>query len=117
MGTRARPATLSRAAASMVGQPKLSVAGSGGPQMRRMTRIWPWLVAVGLVASCSLLPRTPLATPGPPASSPAGGLRTFDENGITFAYPTAWREFHYSVTSSFSSVIAYLAIVDVPEPC
>ena len=85
--------------------------------MRRMTRIWPWVVAVGLVASCSLVPRAPLATPGPPASSPAGDLRTFDEDGITFAYPAAWREFHYSVTSSFSNVIAYLATVDVPEPC
>jgi hypothetical protein len=85
--------------------------------MRRMTRIWPWVVAVGLVASCSPMPRAPLVTPGSPASSPAGDLRTFDENGITFAYPAPWREFHYSVTSSFSNVIAYLATVDVPEPC
>lgn len=85
--------------------------------MGRRPLIWVWLAAAGLVASCSLVPRTPLVTPGPPASAPASDLRTFDENGIAFAYPAAWREFHYSVTSSFSSVIAYLATVDVPEPC
>jgi hypothetical protein len=82
-----------------------------------MTWLAPWLVAIGLVASCSLLPHTRLATPGPPASPAAGDLRTFDESGITFAYPAAWREFHSSVTSSFSNVIAYLATVDIPEPC
>lgn len=88
-----------------------------GAAMRRRTSISTWVAAAGLVASCSFVPRTPLATPGPPSSSPAGDLTTFDENGITFAYPAAWREFHYSVTSSFSSVIAYLATVNVPEPC
>ncbi len=84
--------------------------------MRRKTPFWAWIVGAWLVASCSLVPRTPLATPGPP-SSPAGDLRTFDESGLTFAYPAAWRELHYSVNSSFSSVIAYLATVDVPDPC
>jgi hypothetical protein len=88
-----------------------------GTEMHRRIPMWTWFAAAGLVASCSLVPRTPLATPGPPASSPVSDLRTFDENGITFAYPAAWREFHYSVTSSFSSVIAYLATVSVPEPC
>jgi hypothetical protein len=62
-------------------------------------------------------PTVAAATPGPPASAAAADLRTFNEDGLTFAYPTAWREFHYSVTSSFSSQIAYLATVDVQEPC
>jgi hypothetical protein len=57
------------------------------------------------------------ATQSPPASAAAADLLTFDENGLAFAYPAAWREFHYTVTSSFSNQIAYLATVDVPEPC
>ena len=85
--------------------------------MRRQTWFVSWLVAVGFVASCSLLPHTRLTTPGPPPSPVGDELRTFDESGITFAYPATWREFHYNVTSSFSNVIAYLATVDVPEPC
>jgi hypothetical protein len=67
----------------------------------------PLLFAVAVVASCG-------ATT-PPTDS--GGLRMFDEGGLTFAYPDAWQEFHHPVVSSFSMSIADLATVDVPEPC
>jgi hypothetical protein len=36
---------------------------------------------------------------------------------LTFVYPDAWQEFHHPVVSSFSTSIADLATVDVPEPC
>ncbi len=85
--------------------------------MRRTILIWLWLVVVSVVSGCSLLPRAPLATPGPAGSPAAGDLRTFDEEGLTFNYPAAWRELHFQVDSSFSHLIADLATVDVPEPC
>jgi hypothetical protein len=34
-----------------------------------------------------------------------------------FSYPAAWTIFHHDFTSSFSSSIADLATVDVPDPC
>ncbi len=49
--------------------------------------------------------------PSPPA------LARFDEGGLVFWYPASWREFHYQVPSTMSTLIAYLATVDVPEPC
>src|ERR1035437_9975101 len=88
-----------------------------GTTMRRTTSIGLWLGMVGFVASCSLFPRTPLVTPGPAGSAGAGDLRTFDEGGLTFTYPAAWHALHFSVNGSFSSLIATLATVDVPEPC
>ena len=51
------------------------------------------------------------------AAATPPGLTQFDEGGLSFRYPAGWREFHHEVTTSFSSVIAYLATVDVPEPC
>jgi hypothetical protein len=66
-----------------------------------------FLCAGALLASCGTQP--------PPTGS--GGLRTFDEGGLTFTYPDVWQEFHHSVVSSFSMSIADLATVDVPEPC
>lgn len=73
---------------------------------------WRWralllLFATALVGSCGTNP--------PPTSS--GGFRTFDEGGLTFVYPDSWQEFHHPVVSSFSTSIADLATVDVPEPC
>jgi hypothetical protein len=65
------------------------------------------LCATAVVGSCGTNP--------PPTS--AGGLRIFDEGGLTFVYPGAWQEFHHPVVSSFSTSIADLATVDVPEPC
>ena len=53
-----------------------------------------------------------------PSPSPATLVPNhFAESGLTFDYPAGWREFHYENTSSFSSVIAYLATVDVKDPC
>lgn len=58
------------------------------------------------------------APPAPAVSpSPGGGLARFNEAGIAFDYPASWRLFRYQAVSSFSSLIAYLATVDVPEPC
>jgi hypothetical protein len=85
--------------------------------MRRTTSIGLWLGVVGLAASCSLFARTPLVTPGPAGSSGASDLRTFDEGGLTFTYPAAWHELHFSVDGSFSHLIATLATVSVPVPC
>jgi hypothetical protein len=88
------------------------------------------IVAVAIVGlpfiGSRLGPAAPAATSGPsvaagtaspPASAAAADLRTFDEGGLAFAYPAAWHEFHYVMTSSFSNQIAYLATVDIPEPC
>lgn len=73
----------------------------------RLIRVAP-LAALALVVACGVAPSaTPAAT----------GTTTFDEGGLVFEYPAAWREFHYAVESSFSSAVAYLATVDVPEPC
>jgi hypothetical protein len=44
-------------------------------------------------------------------------MRTFDEGGLVFAYPAAWREFRHPFFSTMSNSIADLATVDVPEPC
>ena len=54
-----------------------------------------------------------------PATQPndSGGLRAFHDGGLTFLYPESWQEFHHSVVSSFSTSIADLATVDVPDPC
>lgn len=78
--------------------------------MRRS--ILPILAAVAL-AAC-------VGSPAPSSivgSSPPPGLATFHKNGLVFEYPAAWRVFHYSEVSSFSNLIAYLATVDVPDPC
>ena len=85
--------------------------------MRRTSSLTLWILLPALVAGCALFARTPLVTPGPPSSPATGDLRTFDEGGITFAFPAAWQESHYSVESSFSHLIAILATVPVPEPC
>jgi hypothetical protein len=44
-------------------------------------------------------------------------MRTFDEDGLIFDHPAAWREFHHPFFSTMSNSIADLATVDVPEPC
>lgn len=72
----------------------------------RLIRVAP-LAALALVVACGVAPSTP----------PATGTTSFDEGGLGFEYPAAWQEFHYDVQSSFSRVIAYLATVNVPEPC
>jgi hypothetical protein len=64
-----------------------------------------WLAACGSIGTS----QAGLQSPGPPGH--------FDEAGIVFDYPAAWREFHYDFQSSFTSLVAYLATVDVPDPC
>jgi len=60
----------------------------------------------------------PSQAAGSTSPAPAApGLRTFDEDGLVFAYPVAWREFHHPYFSTMSNSIADLATVDVPEPC
>jgi hypothetical protein len=44
-----------------------------------------------------------------PSSPPATGFRTFDEAGLVFTYPAAWRESHFSVLSTMWHSIADLA--------
>ncbi|HEV7809729.1 MAG TPA: hypothetical protein VGO64_03950, partial [Candidatus Limnocylindrales bacterium] len=79
-----------------------------------MTRIV-GLVLAALLAGCGT------AAPPPAGRSPGSGspqgFATFDEGGVTFLYPAGWRVFHHLATSSFSSSIADLATIDVPDPC
>lgn len=85
---------------------------------QQLRRIGLWVCAVGLLASCTSGSATPRITPGSAgANSALSGLRMFDDDGLVFAYPAAWREFHNTLASSFSNSIADLATVDVPEPC
>jgi hypothetical protein len=85
---------------------------------RPWTATWLWLLCVGVLASCTAGPPTLALTPGPPAAdNVSDGLATFREGGLVFSYPAAWRIFHHAATSSFSSSIADLATIDVPEPC
>lgn len=75
---------------------------------------------VGLLVATVLAGCGTSAPPAPNESSASGaanGLAAFDEGGIAFVYPAGWRVFHHRETSSFSSSIADLATVDVPEPC
>ncbi len=66
------------------------------------------LAALALLVGCAVAPSS---------APPATGTMSFDEGGLAFQYPAAWQEFHYTVQSSFSDAIAYLASVNVPEPC
>jgi hypothetical protein len=59
----------------------------------------------------------PTVTPGPAASPPGGGLQTFDEDGITFAYPAGWRDYQVFSDTSMSSEFAELATANIPNPC
>ena len=71
------------------------------------------LVVLALALSGGGLTLTPTGTP----SSPPTGLAHFDEGGLVFDYPAGWRVYHYQEVSSFTSVVAFLATVDVPIPC
>ena len=71
------------------------------------------ILAVVALAACAGSSST-ASVAGTP--TPAG-LAPFHENGLVFEYPAEWRVFHYSEVSSFSNLIAYLATVDVPDPC
>jgi hypothetical protein len=68
-----------------------------------------------LVACLALL--VACAGPSPPSAPADNGMAHFNESGLVFDYPAAWRPFRYQVISSFSNLIAYLATVDVPDPC
>jgi hypothetical protein len=50
-----------------------------------------------------------------------GGIETpsghFVGDGVSFDYPSAWREGHFDVRSSFSSVIVYLSTAPLADPC
>jgi hypothetical protein len=65
-------------------------------------------------AGCGEAPGTSATGAVAPSSGVPG---RFSEGGLVFDYPHQWREFHYENPSSFSSVIAYLATVDVADPC
>jgi hypothetical protein len=85
---------------------------------RMGTKIFLTVLSLGALVSCAVRPKTVGLTPGPAASGTTGtALATFREGGLVFSYPAAWRIFHHDVVSSFSSSIAYLATVDVPDPC
>ena len=53
----------------------------------------------------------------PTPSTDSDRLATFDQDGLSFAYPSSWRPYHHDVVSSFSSSIGDLATVPVPDPC
>ena len=59
----------------------------------------------------------PAVTPGPAASPAVGDMQTFDEGGITFAYPMGWREYPFTSDTSMSSQFAYLVTANIPELC
>jgi hypothetical protein len=85
-------------------------------------RIGLWVCGIGLLAACTTRPApTPETSASARASASSllspSGTRTFDEGGLVFAYPAAWREFHHPFFSTMSDSIADLATVDVPEPC
>jgi hypothetical protein len=71
------------------------------------------LVAVGALTGC--------AAPPPPSPSPIGpppsGWVAFDEGGLAFEHPAAWRVVRHEESSNFSHLVAELATVDVPAPC
>jgi hypothetical protein len=76
------------------------------------------LRTIGLLAAATLVATggcsvSPNITP----SGPSAALAHFEEDGLTFDYPAAWREFHYDVVSSFTSDVAFLATIDLPNPC
>ena len=68
---------------------------------------------------CARVPAASAPAACPPSSGgPGSGLQgRFSEGGLVFDYPAAWHEFHYQNVSTMSSVIAYLATVDVHDPC
>ena len=82
----------------------------------RHLRWRPWGLAVP--ATAILLVTFAVAfSGGGRLAQPTGGLAHFDEGGLAFDYPAAWRVFHFEDYSSFSSAIAFLATVEVPAPC
>jgi hypothetical protein len=54
---------------------------------------------------------------GPAPSPTPAAPNHFAEAGLAFDYPAGWRAYHYELTSSFFSSIAYLGTVDVKDPC
>jgi hypothetical protein len=76
--------------------------------MSRRRRALSLLCAAVVVGSCGSTT---------PPTTESSGFRTFHESGLSFVYPDGWFEFHHQVVSSFSSSIADLATVDVPQPC
>jgi hypothetical protein len=59
-----------------------------------------------------------------PASAPASAQTAWQEfhapvgwHTPTFLYPSHWRVYHYQEASSFSTLVAYLSTVHVPDPC
>ena len=73
-------------------------------------------VAVAALAGCATGggPSSATTPPGPAATTDPV---TFREEGLIFDYQGAWHVVHDQMDSSFSHLIAYLATVDVPEPC
>jgi len=74
---------------------------------------WSVMVSVG----ATLLIAFAVTLSGAGRLRPVGGLTHFNEQGLAFDYPASWRTFHYQEVSSFTNLVAYLATVDVPEPC
>src|SRR4051794_11521162 len=74
---------------------------------------------VGRLTSLGLVAMVGAALAGCESDSvvPPAGFATFDADGMTFAYPAAWRAYRHDVVSSFSWSIIDLATVDVPNPC
>src|SRR2546423_6685415 len=73
-----------------------------------------WLGLVALTATMAAIAACDASVPESP--TPTGSL-TFHEGGLAFTYPAAWHVFHHDEASSFTTLIADLATVDVPPPC
>jgi hypothetical protein len=70
----------------------------------------------GLLAGLLVMAVAACGSGSAPSTTPAPPAR-FDESGLTFDYPASWRVFHYENVSSFTSILAYLATVEVHDPC
>jgi len=82
----------------------------------RPRRTWVVAVAIAALVLAALLGFNPLE-PGPADDEARAGTVTFHEGGLVFEAPAAWKVYRYENVSSFTSVVAYLATVEVPDPC
>ena len=75
-----------------------------------------------LVPTVILALALPLAACGDPsgtpaASAPSAAAGHFEGDGLVVDFPPAWRLYQYDMITMRGSVIAWLSMVDIPDPC